>query len=51
VREAVKRRLESVKLKNLQEAVTTERLVKTQAGKYIAGAVVICEFWRLAAAL
>jgi hypothetical protein len=33
-------------------AVTMERLVKTQqAGKDIAGAVVICEFWSLAVAL
>jgi hypothetical protein len=36
----------------LLEAVTRERLVKTQqAGKGLAGAVVICELWRLAVAL
>jgi hypothetical protein len=33
-------------------AVPRERLVKTQqAGKGLAAAVVICEFWRLAVAL
>jgi hypothetical protein len=38
-----------VKLKNL---LARERLVKTQqAGKGLAGAVVICELWRLAVAL
>jgi hypothetical protein len=36
----------------LLEAVARERLVKTQkSGKGLAGAVVICEFWRLAVAL
>jgi hypothetical protein len=36
----------------LLETVTRERLVKTQqAGKCSAGAVVICELWRLAVAL
>jgi hypothetical protein len=36
----------------LLEAVTRELLVKTQqAGKALAGAVAICELWRLAAAL
>jgi hypothetical protein len=36
----------------LLEAVTRERLVKTpQAGKALAGAVVICELWRVAVAL
>jgi hypothetical protein len=43
-----------VKLKNLHciEAVARERMVKTQqAGKFSAGAVVICELWRLAVAL
>jgi hypothetical protein len=36
----------------LLEAVIRERLVKTQqAGKCLAGAVVICELWRLAVAL
>jgi hypothetical protein len=36
----------------LLEAVARERLVKTQqAGKGLAGAVVICELWRLAVAL
>jgi hypothetical protein len=35
----------------LLEAVARERLVKTQqAGKGLAGAVVICELWRLATA-
>jgi hypothetical protein len=34
------------------EAIAMERLVKTQqVGKGIAGAVVICELWRLAVAL
>jgi accessory gene regulator protein AgrB len=34
------------------EAVIRERLVKSQqAGKYLAGAVVICEAWRLVMAL
>jgi hypothetical protein len=34
------------------EALTKKRLVKTQqAGKGLAGAVVICELWRLAVAL
>jgi hypothetical protein len=33
------------------EAVAKERLVKAQrAGKVLAGAVVICELWRLAVA-
>jgi hypothetical protein len=37
---------------SLLEAVTRERLVKTQqAGKGLAGAVVICIVWRLAVAL
>jgi hypothetical protein len=36
----------------LLETVTRERLVKTeQDGKDFAGAVVICEVWRLAVAL
>jgi hypothetical protein len=36
----------------LLEAVDRERLVKTeQAGKDFAGAVMICEVWRLAMAL
>jgi hypothetical protein len=36
----------------LFEAVAKERMVKTeQAGKSLAGAVVICELWRLAVAL
>jgi hypothetical protein len=36
----------------LLEAVTRERLVKTeQAGKGLAGSIVICELWRLAVAL
>jgi hypothetical protein len=36
----------------LLEAVTRERLVKTQqAGKALAGFVVISEFWRLAVTL
>jgi hypothetical protein len=36
----------------LLEAVTRERLVKAkQAGKDLAGAVVICELWRLAMVL
>jgi hypothetical protein len=36
----------------LLEAVTRQRLAKTQhAGKGLAGAVVICELWRLAVAL
>jgi hypothetical protein len=36
----------------LLEAITREWLVKTQqAGKDLAGAVVICELWRLAVAL
>jgi hypothetical protein len=36
----------------LLEAVVRERLVKTQqAGKGLAGAVVICELWRLAVTL
>jgi hypothetical protein len=36
----------------LLEAVTRELLVKTpQAGKGLAGAVVICELWKLAVAL
>jgi hypothetical protein len=36
----------------LLEVVTRERLVKTQqAGKSLAGSVVICELWRLAVAL
>jgi hypothetical protein len=33
------------------EAVARERLVKTQAGKGLAGAVVICKVWRSAIAL
>jgi hypothetical protein len=37
---------------SLLEAVIRERLVKTQqAGKFLAGAVLICESWRLAMAL
>jgi hypothetical protein len=37
---------------SLLEAVTRERLVKTQqAGKGLAFAVEICNFWRLAMAL
>jgi hypothetical protein len=43
-----------VKLKNLHclEAFAKERPVKTQqAGKGLAGVVVICELWRLAVAL
>jgi hypothetical protein len=37
---------------SLLEAVTRERLVKTeQAGKGLAGAVVICKVWRSAMAL
>jgi hypothetical protein len=43
-----------VKLKNLQlsKTVARERLVKTQqAGKCLAGAVIIFELWRLAMAL
>jgi hypothetical protein len=36
----------------LLDAVARERLVKTQqAGKGLAGAVVICELWRLTLAL
>jgi hypothetical protein len=36
----------------LLETVATERLVKTQqAGKCLAGAVMICEMWRLAVTL
>jgi hypothetical protein len=36
----------------LLEAVARERMVKTQlAGKGLAGAVVICDLWRLAMAL
>jgi hypothetical protein len=36
----------------LLEAVTRQRLLKTQqAGKYLAGGVVISELWRLAMAL
>jgi hypothetical protein len=36
----------------LLEAVTRKRLVKTQqAGKGLAGAVAICELWRLTVAL
>jgi hypothetical protein len=36
----------------LLEAVTRERLVKTQqAGKGFAGAVIICEAWRLVVTL
>jgi hypothetical protein len=36
----------------LSEAAARKRLVKTQqAGKGLAGAVVICELWRLAVAL
>jgi hypothetical protein len=36
----------------LLEAVTRERLVKAQqAGKRLAGAVVICKVWRLAVVL
>jgi hypothetical protein len=36
----------------LLEAVTRKRLVKTQqAGKGLAGAVVICKVWRLAMTL
>jgi hypothetical protein len=34
------------------EAVAREQLVKTQqAGKGLAGAVMICEFWRLSVVL
>jgi hypothetical protein len=37
---------------SLLEAVTTERLVKTQqAGKDLVDAVVICELWRSAVAV
>jgi hypothetical protein len=37
---------------SLLEAAARERLVKTQqAGKDLAGVVVICELWRLAVAL
>jgi hypothetical protein len=52
-RETVKIGSGRLKLKNLHctETVAREGLVKTQqAGKYLAGAVVICELWRLAAA-
>jgi hypothetical protein len=36
----------------LLEAVARERLAKTQQdGKDLAGAVMICEFWKLAMAL
>jgi hypothetical protein len=36
----------------LLEAVTRERMVKTQqAGKGLAGAVVICKVWKIAIAL
>jgi hypothetical protein len=36
----------------LLEAVTKEQMMNTlQAGKGLAGAVVICELWRLAVAL
>jgi hypothetical protein len=36
----------------LLEAIAKEQLVKTQqVGKGLAGAVVICELWRLAVAL
>jgi hypothetical protein len=36
----------------LLEAIARERLVKTQqAGKSLAGAVVICELWKLVIAL
>jgi hypothetical protein len=36
----------------LLDAITRERLVKTQQeGKGLAGAVVVCELWRLAAML
>jgi hypothetical protein len=35
----------------LLEAVARERLVKRQAGKCLAGAVVICELWSLAVTL
>jgi hypothetical protein len=49
VREDVKKGLESVKLKNF---TVRKRLPKTQqAGKDLASAVVVCEFWRLAVAL
>jgi hypothetical protein len=42
-----------VKLKNLQiEAVARERLMNIQlTGKRLAGAVVICELWRLTVVL
>jgi hypothetical protein len=37
---------------SLLEAVARERLMQTQqAGKGLAGSVVICELWRLAVAL
>jgi hypothetical protein len=35
----------------LLEAVTRERLVKKAGGKSLAGAVAICELWRLTVAL
>jgi hypothetical protein len=35
----------------LRESIARERLLKTQAGKCLAGAVVICELWSLAVAL
>jgi hypothetical protein len=47
VQESLKRGLERVELNNLHYG-----LVKTQqTGKVLAGAVVICELWRLAVAL
>jgi hypothetical protein len=47
----VKRGTERVEEFPLLEAVARERLVKThQAGKGLAGAVVMCELWRLAVA-
>jgi hypothetical protein len=53
-RETAKIGSELLKFKNLHciEAVARESLVKTQqAGKGLAGAVVISELWRLAVAL
>jgi hypothetical protein len=35
----------------LLEAVARERLMKQLAGKGLAGALVVCELWRLAVAL
>jgi hypothetical protein len=53
-RQAVKRGPQSVKLKNLHcwQPLSRERLVMTQqAGKGLAGTVVICQLWRLVVAL